>query len=91
MTIMNLKLSMLTHTFFSLGRSSRACMKVKIEGELMTASLKFVGKKERKKKSVDGILTNKHPQLSSNKLISNRTIKFVRRADFFLLLFLDNE
>ena len=66
------------------------CMKVKIEGELMTASLKFVGKKERKK-SVDRILTNKHPQLSSHKLISNRTVKFVRRADYFLLLFLDNE
>ena len=49
MTIMNLKLSMLTHTLFSLGRSSRVCMKVKIEGELMTASLKFVGKKGRKK------------------------------------------
>ena len=49
MTIMNLKLSMLTHTLFSLGRSSRVCMKVKIERELMTASLKFVGKNERKK------------------------------------------
>ena len=49
MTIMNLKLSMLTHTLFSLGRSSRVCMKVKIGEEFMTASLKFVGKKERRK------------------------------------------
>ena len=65
-------------------------MKIKIEGKLMTASLKFVGKR-KEKKSVDRILTKKHPQLSSHKLISNRTIKFVRRADFLLLLFLDNE
>ena len=88
---MNLKLSMLTQALFSLWGSSRAGMKIQIEGKLMTASLKFVGKKEKKKKSVDRILTNKHPQLSSHKLIFNRTIKFVRRADFFLLLFLDNE
>lgn len=49
MTIMNLKLSMLTQALFSLWGSSRAGMKIKIEGKLMTASLKFVGKKERKK------------------------------------------
>ena len=87
---MNLKLSMLTHTLFSLWRSSRARTKVKIKGELMTASLNSSEKKERKK-SVERLLTSKHPQLSSHRLICNRTIKLVRRADFFLLLFLDNE